>query len=95
MTDAKSPAGMRQTPCADRKRRYGNDIQKEGQKMTFDTHHQRFPGHPGDWNLVRAYGDTRYTLLEYESDAPGNRKRITLDGSTGKIIRVTERKRES
>lgn len=44
---------------------------------------------------MRAYGDARYTLLEYESDAPGNRKRITLDGSTGKIIRVTERKRES
>ena len=63
--------------------------------MTFDTKHQRIPGQRGDWNLVRAYGDARYTLLEYESDAPGNQKRITLDGSTGKIIRVTERKRES
>lgn len=63
--------------------------------MYFRAKNQRIPGHRGSWNLVRAYGDARYTLLEYESDAPGNRKRITLDGSTGKIIRVTERKRES
>ena len=63
--------------------------------MKFRAKHQRIPGQRGDWNLVRAYGDARYTLLEYESDAPGNRKRITLDGSTGAVVRVTERNRES
>ena len=63
--------------------------------MKFLAKHQKIPGYRGSWNLVRAYGDARYTLLEYESDAPGNRERITLDGSTGEVVRVTERKRES
>ena len=57
--------------------------------MKFRAKHQRIPGQRGDWNLVRAYGDARYTLLEYD------RKRITLDGSTGEVVRVTERNRES
>lgn len=62
--------------------------------MEFKIRNQRIQGHPGDWNLVRAYGCRSWVHLEYESDAPGNRKRITLDGETGTVLWVKERKRE-
>ena len=58
--------------------------------MEFKIRNQRIQGHPGDWNLVRAYGCRAWVHLEYESDAPGNRQRITLDGETGKVLWIIE-----
>lgn len=63
--------------------------------MEFQIRNQRIPGRRGDWHLVRAYGCRAWVRLEYESDAPGNWERITLDGETGKVLWVIEERRKN
>lgn len=59
--------------------------------MTIDTKHQRFRGYPGDWNLVYARGDEDHLWMKFESDAPGNRMVLIVDGLTGRVITATDR----
>lgn len=52
---------------------------------------QRFPGVSGEWNVVWARGGARRCVLKFESDAPGDRRVLIVDGGTGRIIRIMKK----